>query len=304
MNMKRKLIITALGLFGFTALFGQQQALFSQYMLNDYVLNPAVAGTQNFIPIRSVLRNQWSGIEGSPSTQTLSIHSRVGKSTGIGGYIFNDAIGPISQTGISGSYAYHIRFSDNHHLALGLGAMAYLYKLKANEIQFDSQGSSDNVLENGNFRAFYPNFSFGSYYYTEKFFAGVSVPELIQTKITSSQEFFIMKQLRHYYHTTGYRMNLGKSYSLTPSVLVKYVKAAPVEVDISAKLTAHDKFWLGASYRSNDAVVAFIGFKFKESWHLGYSYDITMTPLSSYTKGSHEIMLGYDIIKKEKKPSI
>jgi type IX secretion system PorP/SprF family membrane protein len=302
--MKRKLIITAMGLFGFTALFGQQQALFSQYMLNDYVLNPAVAGTQSFIPIRSVLRSQWTGIEGNPNTQTLSVHARVGKRTGVGGYIFHDEIGPLVQTGFSGSYAYHVRFENDRQLSLGIGAMAYSYRIKSNELNFDSQNTGDNVLYGESFKAYYPNFSFGAYYYTEKFYAGVSVPELMQTKVSSSQEFFILKQMRHYYLTTGYRINMGKNFSIEPSTLVKYVQAAPLEVDLSAKFTAYEKFWLGASYRTNDAVVAFVGFKLKESWNLSYSYDITMTPLSNFTKGSHEIMLGYDIIKKEKKPSI
>lgn len=301
--MLRKLFITACSLLTVNA-FAQQAPLFSQYMHNDYVLNPAIAGSKSYTPIRSVIRSQWVGIEGQPNTQTLSIHSRLGRHNGVGGYVFNDVIGPIAQTGISASYAYHIEFSQNSHLALGLGAMAYLYKLKTNELNFDSQGSTDNVLTEGNFKAFYPNFSFGTYYYGEKYYAGVSVPELLQTKITSSEEFFIMRQVRHYYLMGGYKFNLGEKYALEPSTLVKYVQGAPVEYDITAKFTAYDKVSLGASYRSNDAVVAFLGFKFQERWHLGYSYDITMTELTNYTKGSHEIMLGYDIMKKDKKPSL
>jgi type IX secretion system PorP/SprF family membrane protein len=304
MNMFRKLSITALCLFGAGALLAQQAPLFSQYMHNEYVLNPAVAGSKTYTPIRSVIRSQWTGIEGQPNTQTLSIHGRLKRHTGIGGYIFNDNIGPISQTGVSASYAYHMQLGETSQLSLGLGAMAYLYKLKTNELHFDSQGSTDNVLNEGNFKAFYPNFSFGAFYYSEKFYAGISVPELMQTKITSSEEFFIMKQVRHYYLMSGYTFHMGEKYKLEPSTLVKYVHGAPVELDLSAKFTAYDKFSLGASYRSNDAVVAFLGFTFQERWHLGYSYDITMTELSKYTRGSHELMLGYDIVKTVKQPSL
>jgi type IX secretion system PorP/SprF family membrane protein len=303
MNMIRKAFITACCIAGGNALFAQQTPLFSQYMHNDYVLNPAVAGTKTYVPIRSVLRSQWTGIEGQPNTQTLSIHGRVRKKVGIGGYVFNDVIGPVSQTGISASYAYHLKFGNGTQLSMGLGGLVYLYKLRADELKFDSQGSSDNVLNEGNFRAFYPNFSFGTYYYGEKFYIGASVPELLQTKISSSDEFFIMREVRHYYLTGGYRFDIGENYRIEPSTLMKYVPAAPVEVDISAKFTAYDKFYIGTSYRSNDAVVAFLGFRFQEKYIIGYSYDITMTELGRYSKGSHEIMLGFDLRRKEDQPS-
>jgi type IX secretion system PorP/SprF family membrane protein len=304
MNMFRKLLFTACGLLGVSALYAQQTPLFSQYMNNDYVLNPAIGGTKESTQIRSVLRSQWTGIEGQPNTQTLSMHGKLGKKVGIGGYIFNDNIGPISQTGISASYAYRLEFGNNTRLSLGLGALAYLYKINTNELKFDSQGSSDNVLDDGNFRAFYPNFSFGALYYGDKFYVGASVPELLQTKISSSNEFFIMREVRHYYLMGGYKFRIGDKYTIEPSTLLKYVHAAPFEIDLSAKFTAYDKFSLGASYRSNDAVVAFMGFKFKERYHIGYSYDITMTELSNYTKGSHEIMLGFDLTRKKDQPSL
>ena len=305
MNMIRKAIITTCCIFGANMLFAQQAPLFSQYMQNDYVLNPAIGGTKEFTPIRSVLRSQWGGIEGAPHTETLSMHGKLGKKVGIGGYLYNDRIGPISQTGLSASYAYRLQFSNNTQLSLGLAGMVYLYKLRSNELQFDSQGSTDNVVVDNNFQSFYPNFSFGAYYYGEKFYVGASVPELLQTKITSTKDFFIIQKVRHYYLLGGYKFNLGENYKLEPSTLVKYVQAAPVEFDISAKFTAYDKFYLGTSYRSNDAVVAFVGFKFAEKYHLGYSYDITISGLSRYTMGSHEIMLGFDIpSKKADKPSI
>ena len=305
MNKIKKAIITAGLLIGANTIFAQQAPLFSQYMQNDYVLNPAIAGTKNVTPIRSILRSQWEGIEGAPHTETLSMHGRVGKRVGVGGYIFNDRIGPISQTGLSASYAYRLRFSNNTQLSLGLGGLIYLYKLRSSDLHFDSQGSTDNVIADNNFQSYYPNFSFGAYYYGPRFYVGVSVPELLQTKISATKDFFIMQKVRHYYMTGGYKFKLGDNYKLEPSTLVKYVHAAPVEFDISAKFTAYDKFYIGTSYRTNDAVVAFVGFKFQEKYHLGYSYDITVSGLSRYTMGSHEIMLGFDLPgKKQDKASL
>lgn len=305
MNMIRKAIITACCLIVVSSLFAQQAPLFSQYMQNDFVLNPAIAGTKDLTPIRSVLRSQWEGLEGSPHTETISMHGKLGKRVGLGGYIFNDRIGPISQTGISGSYAYRLQFGNNTQLSLGLGAMVYLYKLRSSDLKFDSQGTTDNVIANTNFRSYYPNFSFGAYYYGKKFYLGASVPELLQTKVSSTSDFFIMQKVRHYYLTGGYRFNVGDNYRIEPSTLVKYVPAAPVQIDLSAKFTAYDKFYIGTSYRSNDAMVAFIGVTFQEKYHFGYSYDITVSGLSRYTMGSHEIMLGLDLGKKEEgKPSI
>lgn len=304
MKMLRKIFFTACGIIGSSMAFGQQAPLFSQYMFNDYVLNPAIAGIKDYSPVRTVLRSQWTGIEGQPNTQTLSFHTRASRRVGVGGYIFNDKIGPISQTGFSASYAFRFRISNYSRLSLGIGAMGYHYRVRTDEIRFDSQGTSDNVANDGNFQAFYPNFSFGAYYYGKQYYLGVSVPELLQTKITSSNEFFLMRQVRHYYLTGGYKIMLGKDYALEPSTLVKYVAGAPVQLDITANFIAYDQVSIGASYRSNDAVVAFIGFRLQDRYRIGYSYDITMTELRQYTRGSHEIMLGYDLQRKKDKPSI
>ncbi|MDQ3189963.1 MAG: type IX secretion system membrane protein PorP/SprF [Bacteroidota bacterium] len=277
----------------------QQSPLYSQYMMNDFVINPAIAGTKDYAPVRTVIRSQWTGIEGNPNTQTLSYHSALkNPKVGLGGFVFNDKIGPVSQTGISAAYAYHMKVTENSRLSLGLAGLLYMYQLNTSMLNFDHQGNTDNVLTTGNFGAYYPNFSFGAYYSGENYYVGFSIPELMQTKISNSQDYFIIKQLRHYYLNAGYKFELNENYSIMPSVMLRYVQAAPVGIDINASFEAYEKLNFGISYRKGDAVVPFFGIRIKEMYLLTYSYDITTSGLSGHTKGSHEIMLGYNINRK------
>jgi type IX secretion system PorP/SprF family membrane protein len=299
---KKTTCLSAMALLGYGTLSAQQLPLYSQYTENDFVLNPAIAGMKDYAPFRAILRDQWVGMEGNPNTQTVSMHGAVmaGK-MGVGGFVFNDQIGPISKSGISASYAYHLKFGNGSKLSFGLGALLYLYQLKTNQLHFDQQNSTDNVVNTGTFKAYYPNFSFGMYYSTQKFYVGISAPELIQTKMSNSQDYSIIKVARHYYLSGGYKFNINENYTIQPSVLVKYTEAAPVEADITATFEAYKKFNIGVSYRSSAAIVVSMGYKIKEKFVIGYAYDIITTALNTYSKGSHEIMIGYNF--NNKKPS-
>jgi type IX secretion system PorP/SprF family membrane protein len=298
--MKRIILISTC-LFAAFGLRAQQLPLFSQYMFSDFFYNPAIAGTQAYSPFRSLIRNQWTGIAGAPNTQGLSFHTAIGdKPMGLGGYVFSDQIGPLTKTGLSASYAYHVKCTAKTHLSLGVSAMLYSVRINSSKLLFDDAGNTDNALVAGNLKAWYPNFSFGAYYYGDDFFAGISVPELMQTKVSSSSDFTVIQEVRHYYISGGYTYHLNKDYTLQPSFLVKYVPTAPGEVDLNLLFEAFKKFSVGLSYRSGDAIVPMVGFRYKEVYRIGYAYDITTSHLSSYAKGSHEIMLGYDLVHKAK----
>jgi type IX secretion system PorP/SprF family membrane protein len=294
-----KLSVVFAALLAATGAQAQQLPLYSQYMHNDLVLNPAVAGTKDFAPFRSIIRSQWDGIEGNPNTQTLSFHNSIkDKKMGFGISVFNDRLGPVGQAGISGTYSYRLEFSEKSKLSFGLSGQIYRYRIDVNELRFNNTTNTDKALmANGDYRSWHPNFSFGTLYYSENYWAGLSIPELLENRVGSSRDAFILKKKRHYYLTGGYRYKIDETYTIEPSMVVKYVANAPMQLDLNARLHAFDKFSLGVSYRTNAAVVLLIGFKFKEQWHFGYSYDITTTPLKNYTVGSHEIMIGYDLIK-------
>lgn len=303
--MKKILIIAAV--LTATLANAQQQPLYSQYWQNGFVINPAVAGTLGYCEIKTVLRDQWTGlaeengISQSPKTNTLSFNSGFAeKNIGLGAYIFSDKIGPVSKTGLSAAYAYHVKAGKESILSFGLSGMFYLYKLNTAALNFDAGTNTDNVLTTGNFKGFYPNMGAGIYLKGSNYFMGLSVPELIPTKISTSQDFFIVQEKQHYFFNGGVTMKMSDNVDLSPSFLVKYVSGAPAQVDANAIISLKKVFSLGASYRSGAAFVLMFGYKYKDVFQFGYGYDITTSGLSPYTKGTHEFMLAYNIHCKKK----
>ena len=291
--MKMKKIFLAGTLFCSTVAFAQQQPLYSQYLQNAFVLNPAIAGTLGYTEIKTVNRYQWTGLAGAPQTNTLSVNSGVdGKNIGLGGYVFTDRLGPVQKTGISATYAYHIKTGKQSMFSMGLSGMFYLYKLNATDLKFDATTNTDNVLLYGNFKAYNPNVGFGMYYKGPNYFFGLSVPELIPVKISTSQDFFVVQEKQHYFFNAGVTMKMSDNIDLAPSMLFKYVNGAPSQIDVNAIVDMKKTIYIGASYRSGAAIVLLFGYKFKNVFQFGYSYDITTSGLSPYTKGSHEFMLG------------
>lgn len=278
----------------------QQIPLTSQYMQNDLVINPAIAGSKEYLTTRLTHRSQWTGIDGSPVTQTLSAHTALQESgIGVGGFLFNDMIGPFRQTGLEGIFAYHIPMSDAK-LSLGLQLGAFQYHFNANDVT--TTDADDMVISESADSKIMPDASFGIYFYGEKYFAGISTPHLIESKIklSSFERETIGRLTRHYNLYGGYKYEMNENISIEPSLLLKTEFVAPVSVDINVKAEFMNAVWAGVSYRTNDAVVALLGFKINEKFHFGYSYDITLSDLKSYSKGSHELMVGYDFVQDNK----
>jgi type IX secretion system PorP/SprF family membrane protein len=289
-----------------TVSFAQQQPLYSQYLQNAFVLNPAAAGISQITEIRSVIRNQWTGLDESangsnPKTNTVSINTGwPEKRMGLGAYIFTDKLGPVSRSGISGTYAYHFTTGTGSMLSFGIAGMFYQYRLNTSELKFDAAGNSDKVLMNGDFKAYSPNFSFGVYYKSPKFHFGLAIPEMMQQQITASSDFFVVEEKRHVYFDLGTSLKVSDNMSLDPSLLLKYVSGAPAQVDVNVLLNYKKMLDAGVSYRSGAAFVLMFGYTYKEVFRFGYAYDLTTSGLSAYTKGTHEITIGYNCIRKKK----
>jgi type IX secretion system PorP/SprF family membrane protein len=288
------------------AVNAQQESLLSQYMFNGLVLNPAYAGSKDYASITAMFRKQWTGFPGSPVTQSASIHGPLkSKKVGLGLMISNDHVGVTAQTDVYGSYAFHIPL-PNAKLALGLqGGFSYVKSKLSDLTVWDS---NDQVFELNTQTNLLPNFGAGVYYYREKFYAGISVPHLLNYDPERTLGIEIndaFRQTRHYYLTAGGVVNLSRDIKFKPSALLKYVQGAPFQYDLNANFLLNDILWVGATYRSNDAIVAMIEYQINKKLRLGYSYDITLTKLSNYESGTHEIMLGYDFgynILKMKNP--
>lgn len=272
----------------------QQLPLYSQYMMNGFLLNPGITGSMDYIPIRITARQQWTGIESAPSTQAISAHGLlVNKHMGVGGYIFNDMFGPISSTGLQASYAYHLTLNKNSKLGLGLSLSAFQFKL--DEGNLESIDAGDEALTGAVESTFVPDANFGAYLYAENYFVGISGAQLIQYKIKLHEELAGNNQMiRHYYLTGGYQFKLGEEFDLQPSIMVKGTEKTPLQLDFNLKGFYKKNYWLGVSYRTSDAIIGIIGLKY-DRYYIGYAFDYTFSPLKNYSNGSHEIMLGINL---------
>lgn len=291
METKRPLILLAsITLLMHTAI-AQQLPQLTQYQFNDYVFNPAVAGSRPFLELRSAHRYQWVGIQDAPRTFTLSGASPIGEKMGVGGYLFTDIVGPTRRTGIQFSYAYHIRLTEDLKLSPALSAGLIQFLIDGSKIQFHDPG--DPIMDDQLRGGLDPDAKFAFYLYHPRYWFGATAPQLFHNKLQLLEDSdpTLGRLEGHYYVTGGYRLPLGEDWKLEPSVLVKYVAPVPVKVDLTATVRYRNTMWLGASYRTNDAYTAMIGYWHKETFQFGYSYDIITSGLRNYSTGTHEVML-------------
>ncbi|TRO64535.1 PorP/SprF family type IX secretion system membrane protein [Christiangramia sabulilitoris] len=272
----------------------QQDAQYTQYMYNTALFNPAYVGSEDFLKISGVYRSQWVGLDGAPETLSLSINNRIGKNVGLGGSIISDKIGPSSETIFNVDFSYTLDF-EKTHLAFGLKAGANILNVDFSQLT----GSDEDVIFQNNIdNRFTPNVGVGAYYYSDNYYIGLSVPQLLETnhyERNEREETFLAKERFHTYFMGGYVFNLSNELKMKPAYLLKLTDGAPLQLDLSANFLFMDKFTLGASYRLNSAVSALAGLQILDNIFVGYSYDADTTALRNYNSGSHEIVLKFDI---------
>ena len=291
--MSKKLIIACLlVLCTGSAALAQQDVMFTQYMFNGLVLNPAYAGSHEALSATVMAREQWTGIDGAPSTQSLAVHSPLfNEKIALGALVINDNIGVTNETNIYFSYAYRIDFGRGK-LSMALQTGLGQYNNALSEV-FLTGGNNDNSFASNDVRALLPNFGAGLYYYTPRFYAGFSVPHILNNEYDRSNATTIAKQIRHYFFTTGYVVDVNHWLKWKPNLLVKAVEGAPLSFDINSNFLLADVLWLGASWRSFDSIDLLVELQINNQFRFGYAYDITTTELSRVNNGSHEIMLNY-----------
>jgi type IX secretion system PorP/SprF family membrane protein len=282
---------------------GQQLPQLTQYQFNDYIFNPAIAGSRPFFELRSGHRYQWVGIQDAPRTFTFSGTTPVGEKMGVGGYLFTDIVGPTRRTGFQLSYAYHLRLTEDVKLSLSVSAGLLQFLIDGSKIQFHDPG--DPVLDDQLRGELVPDAKFGFYLYGERFWFGATAPQLLRNKVTFLDEAdeTLSRMEDHYYAMGGYRFPLGEDWKLEPSFLVKYTSPVPAKIDLNATVRYKDTFWLGAGYRTNDAYCAMVGYWLKKTFQFGYSYDIITSNLRNYSTGTHEVMLAITLGKEPAAPA-
>lgn len=270
----------------------QQLPQLSQYNSLDYLYDPAVAGSRPWFEVRSAHRNQWVGIQDAPRTFVLAATSPVGTNMGVGGYLFTDNAGPSRRTGMQLSYAYHLKLTEDIKLGMGLSFGMLQFLIDGSKIQFHDP---DEPLMDDQLRgSLMPDATFGIYLYHPKWWFGATAPQLLRNRITFYDDRDPTRSLlaAHYYAMGGYRFTINEDFKLEPSFLVKYVSPVPPKVDLTATVRYKDIVWLGATYRTEDALSFTVGYWMKKTLQFGYSYDLTTTGLKNYTSGTHEVMLG------------
>lgn len=322
--MKRFLFLCVVFLTGLQLTFAQQRPQYTQYVFNSYLLNPAVSGIENYIDLKAGYRSQWTGLDGAPVTSYLTINAPIGQGFiqgdatampsgsgenpysrsytqdymaaephhGVGFQIVTDKTGPITQTNMDFSYAYHLGLTDRLNLAVGVSAGLNHISLNTSEITLENP--LDPAISDGNNSQWKPDLGVGLWAYSANWYFGASVQQLLKQNLyfNTSSDITQSQTVPHYFFTAGVKLPLSEDVSLLPSVLVKVIQPVPTTFDVNLKMAFRDIFWLGGSYRKDDSFGALAGINVNSSINIGYSYDFTTSALNTVSNGTHEIVIG------------
>ncbi|MFN2314355.1 MAG: type IX secretion system membrane protein PorP/SprF [Bacteroidales bacterium] len=289
----------------------QDLPIYSQYLFNKYLINPAVAGSDGYTSINLTTRQQWTGYMGAPQTYSLSMQGRILKQkyiirdnlfdkkifkpqtegkVGLGGTIYSDINGLVRRTGFSTSYAYHIWLQGGTQLSFGLAFTGYHYKIDQRQIQFEDP---DEPWLNTDFRKgiFVPDFNFGAFLLNRKFAIGFSAQELMEGFIKAgSQAYRDLKIQRTYYLFGNYDFEPDNKTLIQPSLLIKMSEQLRPQADIGLTWSYDNRIWLGGTFRTGSAIIANVGVR-RDRLFFGYSFDFTLQKIQMSTYGSHELIL-------------
>ena len=282
----------------------QQDAQYTQYMYNTLSVNPAYAGSRGQLRFAGLYRSQWVGLDGAPETFTINLHSPIRNSRlGYGVSIVNDNIGDgvVQETYLDAVVSYTIDLAMDAKLSFGLKAGGNMLSLDFNGLRnFDQEVVNQNNIDN----RFTPNFGLGVYYHTDKFYAGLSAPNVLESEYFDNDNSgdgvnFLSAERMNIYLITGYVFDIGADLQFKPALLTKAVSGAPLQVDLSASFLFANKFSFGAAYRWDAAVSGLVGFQVTDQIMLGLAYDRETTELggTQFNDGSFEVFLRLELLK-------
>lgn len=312
----------------FVAVHAQQKPHYTQYILNNYIVNPALSGIENYVDVKLSVRDQWVGLNGAPQTTYITVHGPLGKEDtktsatsfqipgenprgqsywetytaskphhGVGLTVVNDRTGNFNHLTANATYAYHLGLSPTMNLSAGFGLGINQIRLDHTKVDFGNGMNEDPALNNNNINQLKPDLSAGLWLYARDYFIGLSAQQIIpQSRTFSSNPAPVSgKTIPHLFATAGYRFLLSDDVNALPSFMMKYVSGTPTnpQFDLNIKLQYRDLLWAGGSYRLNDGYAAMLGLNVGNTFNVGYAYDFTRTPLNTTSKGTHEIIIGF-----------
>ena len=326
----KPIVIILLSLFIHKMATCQAKPSYTQYVLNNYILNPAVTGIENYTDVKLSSRNQWTGINGAPVTSYFSIHAPLGKKDlrtsatsfavpgnnprgqqyweeytapvphhGIGMIALNDKAGYINHWSLFASYAYHRPLSIKTTLSAGFNAGVTSVNLDRSKIDFASLDPSDPAVgySNGELKKIKPEVGAGLWLYSSDYFVGLAVQNIVAGKVNFGRNNDNATYSPNYFLTAGYRFLLNDDLNLIPSAMVQYWQPQLVGIHANAKLQYQDKLWVGGSYRYGDFISGYAGMagiNVSNTFNVSYAYEVaTSSRLRAYTNNTHEIMIGF-----------
>ena len=318
-NFKKLILVFILFLF-VNETKSQQLPIYSQYMFNDYVINPGVAGTLDYIPLRMTYRNQWTGFSGAPKTFTLTGHSAVTDNIGLGSMLYTDVTGPISISGAMLSYNFRFPVSGKYCQWDKRKFLSISLSTRLNQFSFDSSGETwysihapdgsgqnDPVIPLGSETSFNVYHSLALYFYSERLYAGISALDIFSTPndldvLTYYEGGYTNNIVGQYNFILGYYypVDKQKNWAIEPSLLLKKTKMSKMQYHFNSRVIYQDLLWLGLSYRQSDAFVLLFGIDYGQ-YFFGYSYDTSVSEINGYNSGSHELVVGYNFSIRNKK---
>lgn len=286
------------------AVYSQQDAQYTNYMYNPLSINPAYAGTRDVLSVIGLYRSQWVGLDGAPTTMNFGMHSPVGKKVGLGLNITNDEIFLSNETYIDLAFSYTLDVSQKGKLSLGLKGGVHLLDINSNRANTGEFDLND-ALANIDINRFSPQIGAGAFYYTDKYYLGFSVPNILETEhfdegaiSNNSNSSATAKERVNYYLMGGYVFDITENLQLKPATLFKLVQGAPLQVDLSANFLIHDRFTVGAAYRWSAALSGLVGFQVSDQILIGFAYDRETTELQQYNDGSYEVFLRFELFNR------
>ena len=323
--MKRILVILSLVIAGNS--ISQQMPQYSQYLRNQYMVNPGAAGVYDFVDVTMGGRWQWMGFGDEPRTAYLSVTSPISRAprqkynpalrvsqgpvrnpeikTGkfkhaIGGQLIADQYGAFRKMELAGTYAIHMPVSKKFNLSFGtrIGLSNHTFlrdKAQVLNIVDPTQTYIDdtyNTFSANQSSNYILNIGAGFYLYSKNTFFGISADQLTRDLVEFGTGTANFNNQMHFNATAGVKIPLNENLSLTPAALVKFMSPSPVSIEGSLQLEYKEWLWFGASYRHKDAVIGMVGLNISERFKFGYSYDFSLSRFNDFSSGGHEIVLG------------
>lgn len=297
------------------AAIAQQVPMYSQYIMNGFLINPSFAGRDGYTTVNLTVREQWIGMTGAPSTYAASFQTRILKNSyiskntvvrkkivkptkggrvGLGGYIFNDNNGIMHRTGLQLAYAYHLAVGRTdgipNDLSFGLAMTAYQFAVNTNGLIYDK---ADPVMNSFDRSVFIPDFNFGTSFTTSKYYVGFAMTNLLRGSIVVADSSSTRRsQLGNYFLTGGVKFPLSTDWILEPSAFIKasdmFFKS--VQLDLTARIYYKEDYWIGVSYRTQDAIIMLLGLKY-DRFYFAYAFDYALTDIRKQSFGSHELTI-------------